>query len=114
MRAALAFLILAACSDGPRSDRGEPPAAARIECARAGSATLDRSCSVTKSRRGDAVLLTLTRPDGGFRRLLVDGEGGLIGAADGAEPVTVRNAAGGGTMIEVAGDRFLIPATARK
>lgn len=116
------LLILTACGDrepegSSTSKGGEGPAAAaateddRIHCA-VGGAALARDCTVERSRGTDGTILTVRHPDGGFRRLLV-GTDGAITAADGAEAAAVTPFDDGQVEVEIAGDRYRLPATPR-
>lgn len=89
-----ALLLLAGCEAEPG-----------IECALAGGA-FERTCRIDRAG-GDG--LTLRHPDGGFRRIRM--EGGVPVAADGAERAAVARR---GDMVELAigGDRYRIPAEA--
>lgn len=87
MRRLAALLLLASCG-------GPPPApAAGIACRPA--------CTV--ERAGD--LLTVRKADGGFRRLRVTREGGIV-AADGAERAETVRLQGGMIRVSIGGDRF--------
>src|SRR6185295_12653906 len=96
-RLAAPLLLLASCGGPP------PPAApeARIDCRPAGAAQFARDCTVERS--GD--LLTIRKADGGFRRLRVTREGGVV-AADGAERAEARVLRDGMIEISIGGDRF--------
>jgi hypothetical protein len=116
------LLVLAACGETKTDPRvlaaieAEQRALAeddgRIFCAR-GETALARTCTVERERRDEGLVLTLRQPDGGFRRLLVTGDGRGVIAADGAEPARVRIV--GADMIDVAlGDHhYRLPATVR-
>jgi hypothetical protein len=112
-------VLLAACGDGG-SDRaalasGETDQHAqaddrRIPCARGGG-VLKRVCTVDRERRAAGLVLTVRRPDGGFRRLLVTGDGRGVVAADGAEPARVAIVDAGTIAVALGDDRYLLPAT---
>lgn len=106
---ALPLLLLAACRAGEEKvatvdDDG------RIDCRIANDEQFQRFCSVERTRTEQGLVLTVRKPDGGFRRLLVTRDGRGVIAADGAEQAEV--AIIGENMIEVsiAGDRFRLPA----
>ncbi|HEV2816756.1 MAG TPA: hypothetical protein VGW40_05995 [Allosphingosinicella sp.] len=89
MRRLAVLLLLASCG-------GPPPSAAPdsgIAC----------SPACTVERAGD--LLTVRKADGGFRRLRMTREGGVV-AADGAERAEVRILRDGMTEVAIGGDRF--------
>ena len=112
---------LSACSDRPADTRvlakveAEQSAEAaddgRIKCALAGADTLERTCTVERTREERGLVLTVRHPDGGFRRLLVTRDGRGVVAADGAE--TAKVAIVDPTEIEVAlgDDVYRLPAT---
>ena len=113
----LALLLLAGCNQGGETlanleaeQRAAADDAGRILCAR-GSEALARRCTLERAATARGLVLTLRHPSGGFRRLLVTGDGRGVVAADGAERAKVSLA--GGDMIEVAlgGDRYRLPAT---
>ena len=84
----------------------------RVLCAR-GAEPLARACTVDREQREERLVLTVRRPDGGFRRLLVTRDGRGVIAADGAE--AARVAVAGADRIDVAlgDDRYRLPATIR-
>jgi len=83
-----------------------------IECASGGGA-FERACTVERTDGAGGTTLVLRKPDGGFRRLLVTGDGRGVIAADGAAPAQVQPL--GDKLIEVAigVDRFRLPATVK-
>lgn len=119
----IAILLLSAC--GEPEGAGEPQAEAepvnaeqaaasgRIECAMAGAAKLERSCTVETAPGPKGTILTLRGPTGGFRRLLITGDGRGVTAADGAEPALVTPIADDQIEIAIGADRFRLPATVR-
>ena len=96
-------LALVGCGQAPR---GEPPPGERIACALDGSAEFAQACTVERS----GPQLVVHRPDGGFRRFMIEGESGQ--PLDGADAATVTLLPDGVTEIAVAGDRYRIPADA--
>ena len=119
-------LMLAACSQGSTTDTEvlanaeaqQGVAAAedgRILCAR-GNAPLARSCTVeqTQGEAGkDGTVLTLRHPDGAFRRFTVTTDGRGVIPADGAEDAKVSIIEPGVIEVNVAGDRYRLPATVK-
>ncbi len=81
----------------------------RIECRPQGAAEFANACLLERS--GDT--LTLRKPDGGFRRLVVTTDGRGVAAADGAEPAQVRVIGEGRIEVAIGGDAFRLPATVR-
>ena len=102
-------IIVGACS-GPQDAQ---TSSETVPCALAGSGPLDQSCSVVRERAQRGVLLTLTAPDGGFRRWLVTNDGRGVVPADGAEPARVTLRDGNRAEIAIAGERYLLPARTR-
>lgn len=119
MRIAVALAFLAAAcgpadSGARQADGGAPPlpyaADDRIECRPAGVAAFERTCSVGRADGPQGRVLTIRKPDGGFRRLLVTDGGRGVAAADGAEPAHATLLADGRIEAEIGGDRFRLPA----
>lgn len=81
----------------------------RIECRPEGVADFANACLL--ERAGET--LTLRKPDGGFRRLIVTTDGRGVAAADGAEPAEVRVIGEGRIEVVIGGDAFRLPATVR-
>jgi len=102
--AASAALMLAACAP-------EAPGAPenRIDCQPQGEAQFARVCSVESLDSEEGRILTIRKPDGGFRRLRVVGEGVFV-AADGAEGTRLSVRPDGEIEVEIGGDRFRLPA----
>jgi hypothetical protein len=105
----LAFLLLLTSCGSP------PPAApdTRIDCRPEGEAAFARVCTVETFASDDGRLLTIRKPDGGFRRLRVTTDGSGVVAADGAEPARVAILEDGRIEVEIGGDRFRLPAQVR-
>ncbi|SFJ57511.1 hypothetical protein SAMN03159338_1821 [Sphingomonas sp. NFR04] len=93
----LALLLVAGCGADPVS---QPAAQAgeTVACGPVGE-TLLPVCTVER----DGAVLILHHPDGGFRRLQV--QGNVITAADGAEVATVTHAANA-TEVTIGGMRY--------
>ncbi|WP_314374919.1 hypothetical protein [Sphingomonas paucimobilis] len=112
-------LALAGCSGGQSEQSGEgvtATAAAQkpglpIECALGGHASFRRDCTVEQSAAGEAVVLTVRHPDGGFRRLQVTQDGRGVAAADGALPAVVSVEGEKQIGVAVGTDRYRLPAT---
>jgi len=96
-------LALAGCGQAPR---GEPPPGKRIACALDGAAEFVRTCTLERS----GPQLVVHRPDGGFRRFQIEGDG--VQPLDGADAVTTTPLADGDLEVAIAGDRYRIPADA--
>jgi hypothetical protein len=113
MKKAMVLLMgLAACG----APRGAEEAASadrdgRIECAPAGADRFARDCLVERASGRDGPVLTLRKPDGGFRRLEVTNDGRGVAAADGAEPAQVTILDDRRIEVAIGDDRFRLPAT---
>ena len=112
---ALAFLslaVLAACN----SPTPAPDTAAddRIECRIGNARQFDRFCIVERIAGPDGMALTIRKPDGGFRRLLVTRDGRGVIAADGAEEAVVTILGDNRIEVAIGGDTFRLPATVRR
>lgn len=112
MRAApilAALMLLAGCK------AAEPPAATveadgRIDCRIGADDQFHRFCSVERARTDQGILLTVRKPDGGFRRLITTGDGRGVAAADGAESAGVTIVGDNLIEVAIAGDTFRLPA----
>ena len=117
----LALLLpLAACGGAEPGNSSAGPTAARveddgrIECRVGGSAQFQRFCTIERSDTAEGRLLTLRKPDGGFRRLLVATDGRGVVAADGAEQAIVTILGDRRIEVAIGGDSFRLPATVRQ
>ncbi|TKD52178.1 hypothetical protein FBR43_08510 [Sphingomonas baiyangensis] len=82
----------------------------RILCAPEGADGFARACSLDRTLDAEGMVLTLQLPDGGFRRMRVTRDGGLV-PADGAERAEVRTVADGLIEVAIGGARFRLPET---
>jgi hypothetical protein len=111
-RLLLPLLSLTACGSqtAVESNGAAAPAAGepdnRIDCRPEGQAAFTHSCTVERADR----ILTIRKADGGFRRLRLTADGTGVAAADGAEPAIVTIAPDRRILVEIGGDRFLLPA----
>lgn len=112
---ALAFLALAALA-GCNSPTPAPAVADddRIECRIGNARMFDRFCIVERMAGPEGMALTIRKPDGGFRRLLVTRDGRGVIAADGAEEAVVTILDDNRIEVAIAGDTFRLPATVRR
>lgn len=115
----LAVLVpLAACGDSGPGNAGTTAKTQdednRIECRIAGSDQFERFCTLERDERAGATLLTLRKPDGGFRRLLVATDGRGVVAADGAEQAIVTILGDRRIEVAIGGDSFRLPATVQR
>jgi hypothetical protein len=75
-----------------------PPVACRMG---AGQAFAPQCHAEWREGEGDARILILHHPDGGFRRLLVSGDGKRVNVADGSEALQVANGKAGEVELSV-------------
>lgn len=82
----------------------------KVECALAGSATFERTCTTERIAGADSQILVIRHADGGFRRfrILTDGRG--LAPADGFDETKISLIENG--MIEVSSgdDKYRLPA----
>lgn len=95
--------LLAGCN---RAASDDIPAGDRIDCA-VGGAEFASACTI---ERGAGTLI-VHHPDGGFRRLSVDGQG-AVSAADGAEIATSSKRKDGRIEVQVGQDHYVIGGSA--
>jgi hypothetical protein len=103
------LLAFAACSGKPVAGGPDDPAAERIACALADAKTFTSACVVERNQQGGKTVLTITHPDGGFRRFEVLADGHSLATLDGADAVEVTPN-GKDTEITVGDDHYLFPA----
>jgi hypothetical protein len=114
----LATLSLTACGGNDaetlkEAEESADEAAAldgKVECALAGSATFERTCTTERIAGADGQILVIRHADGGFRRfkILTDGRG--LAPADGFDETKIALIENG--MIEVSSgdDKYRLPA----
>jgi hypothetical protein len=112
MRAALILLPLLLM---PACRKAEQPAATveddgRIDCRVGADQQFQRFCTLERTRTEQGLMLTVRKPDGGFRRLIATRDGRGVTAADGAEEAQVRIVGDNLIEVAVAGDSFRLPA----
>ena len=98
-RALAGVLVLAACGQ-PAADT---PPGETVDCALDGAADFAPLCGVEREIVPGGTILVIRHPDGGFRRLEIEGD--LVRTADGAETVTVIPSADA-TEVAVGNDRY--------
>jgi len=109
MRPLALVLLLAGC--GPRS---ETAVGANIECRIDGTIGFERVCRVETADSADGRILTVRKPDGGFRRLRATTDRAGIVAADGAERAEVTRLGDGRSEVSIGGESFRLPAEVRR
>ena len=100
-----ALFALTACWQPPEGSA--EPEGTPLACALDGSEELEKRCVVEVVPGADGQTYVLHRPDGGFRRVRIDGEGRYV-AADGADAVS-ESETGEGTVLRIADETYLIP-----
>jgi len=121
MRWAPILLLVASCGGPPPAEKGSsasasatrPEADDRVDCRIEGSTAFEHNCIVETSDEPGNRLLTIRKPDGGFRRLQVTTDGSGVIAADGAEMAVVTLLPGDRIEVAIGGDRFRLPARVR-
>ncbi|HYJ53340.1 MAG TPA: hypothetical protein VEW04_09210 [Allosphingosinicella sp.] len=119
MRIALLALLLASCGSPPAGDTANRTAAApsapddRVDCQIEGAEAFEHNCIVEIADAADGRLLTIRKPDGGFRRLQLTNDGHGVVAADGAEMAVVTLLPDERIEVAIGADRFRLPARIR-
>lgn len=125
--AAVALLLLAGCgsADQPANQatlaqteadsRVKAADDGRLDCAPAGETAFQRSCLIDQARdEAGNLVLTVSHPDGSFRRLLVTTDGRGVIAADGAEKALVTTINPREIEVSLGGNRYRLPATVKQ
>ncbi len=102
--------VLAQVEAKQRSDAED---SGRIMCAQRGQGDFARVCTVERTATANGLVLTISHPDGAFRRFLVTRDGRGVVAADGAEKAVVTVLGEGGIEVALGGDRYRLPATVK-
>lgn len=116
---ALAALALASCGGppdavAPGNDEaivGGTPAEApaeHIACATSDAEMTD-ACTIERTPVEGGTLVTIRHPDGAFRRLRVSTDGGVVTAADGAQPLAVLGRGEAGIDVAIGDARYRLP-----
>ena len=104
------ILFLAGCGRGSEGRNATVENDGRIDCRIGADTQFLRACRVERSKSAEGTLLTVHKPDGGFRRLTTTRDGRGVVAADGAEPAEVRIVGDDLIEVAIAGDAFRLPA----
>ena len=114
MRAALILpplLLLVACQ---KAEQQLPVATVeddgKVDCRIGADQQFQRFCTLERTRTEQGLLLTVRKPDGGFRRLIATRDGRGVTAADGAEEAQVQIVGENLIEVAIAGDSFRLPA----
>ncbi len=108
----LPFALLA-CGQAETNHLASVPEEDRIECRIGGADQFERFCAIERTQAEGGTILTIRKPDGGFRRLQLTGDGRGVVAADGAEKATVSLFGDRQIDVAIGGDTFRLPATIR-
>ena len=104
---------LAACNPGNSTAAASAEDDSRIDCRIGNAPQFERFCTLEIGDSDAGRTLVVRKPDGGFRRFLVTGDGRGVVAADGAEPAQVTIIADDRIEVAIGGDAFRLPATVR-
>ena len=114
MRAALILpplLLFVACQ---KAEQQLPVATVeddgKVDCRIGADQQFQRFCTLERTRTEQGLLLTVRKPDGGFRRLIATRDGRGVTAADGAEEAQVQIVGDNLIEVAIAGDSFRLPA----
>jgi len=113
MRAAsvLALIVsVTACGQAEEQKKATLDGDGRIDCRIGADIQFTRFCSLQRTRTEQGTLLTVRKPDGGFRRLMTTRDGRGVVAADGAETAEVSIVGENLIEVAIAGDSFRLPA----
>jgi hypothetical protein len=82
----------------------------KIECALAGAAAFERTCTTEQIAGNEGKILIIRHPDGGFRRfdILTDGRG--LAPADGFDETRISLLNGGTIEVSSGDDKYRLPA----
>ncbi len=103
-------LLLAACGGGAEEKTATVDDDGKIDCRVGADTQFTRFCSVERTGTEQGILITVRKPDGGFRRLLTTRDGRGVIAADGAEQAEVTIVGDNLIEVAIAGDSFRLPA----
>lgn len=103
------ILLLASCGTA-EAPVATPERDGRIDCRIGADTQFNRFCAVERAPGEGGTIITVRKPDGGFRRLLATRDGRGVVAADGAEPATVAIVGDGLIEVGIGGDSFRLPA----
>lgn len=103
-------LFLGACGGTAEEKSATLDDDGKIDCRVGADTQFTRFCSLERTRTEQGILITVRKPDGGFRRLLTTRDGRGVIAADGAEQAEVTIVADNLIEVAIAGDSFRLPA----
>lgn len=103
-------LVLAACGGTTEQKSATIEDDGKIDCRVGADTQFTRFCSLERTKTEQGTLITVSKPDGGFRRLLTTRDGRGVVAADGAEQAEVTIVGDNLIEVAIAGDSFRLPA----
>ncbi len=103
-------LLLEACGGAAEEKSATLDDDGKIDCRVGADTQFTRFCSIERSKAEQGTLITVRKPDGGFRRLLTTRDGRGVVAADGAEQAEVTIIGDHLREVAIAGDSFRLPA----
>jgi len=106
----LLLLLLASACGRTEEKSATIDADGKIDCRVGADTQFTRFCSLERAKTEAGTLITVKKPDGGFRRLLTTRDGRGVIAADGAEQAEVTIVGDNLIEVAIAGDSFRLPA----
>lgn len=104
------ILLLAACGGAAEEKSATLDSDGKIDCRVGADTQFTRFCGLERAKTEQGTLITVRKPDGGFRRLLTTRDGRGVVAADGAEQAEVTIVGENLIEVAIAGDSFRLPA----
>ncbi len=106
-------VLLGACGGSHDRNIVAGADASLVACMVEGGKAFEPTCEIQREISEQGLILTISSPGGGFRRLLVTKDGRGVIAADGAEPALVTPLNDGMVEVAVGSDRYRLPATVK-
>ena len=119
---AMACFGITACSGEPDNSElaaveaaqsRDAAAAGRVYCALGGATEFALNCTMEQIASNEGNILVLGRQDAGYRRFRITTDGRGVEAADGSEPAVVTLVENNMIEVQVAEDRYRLPARLR-
>lgn len=110
MRFSLILLLTLAACQPAEIPEATAQSDGQIDCRIGADDQFVRSCTIERTQTDRGRVLTVLKPDGGFRRLLVATDGRGVIAADGAERAEVTIIGPDRIQVGIGGDSFRLPA----
>lgn len=105
--------IIAGCG-GPSAVPEKAEGDEMVACSVDGAGDPKPVCAVERATGPDGLILTIHHPGGGFRRLVVAGDGRGVLVADGAVAALVTPIGTDSIEVAIGSDRYRLPATVKK